>query len=388
MPLALPISNFVTVTVALPGVGLRPYAVNNLLIVTSETPVDPLAAGYGQYRDSASVKLDWGSDSEVYDQAIAIFSQAPNILSGNGVLTVVQRVEESGEPPESFGGCMARVTEVLGLFYGGAVVCGYTPDDDELIDAVAYGQANNKLVGVARNDSSALTPSTGIFATITEAANTAGRGWYYTLGAVESRVSLAAYMSRLMSVDYTGSNTTLNMQAKTLVGVSPDTGITQTILGQLADLGADCYANFGGGGQELGKVYASLANQPSDLVQNTNWLSNALQVAVANVLFTTSTKIPQTEPGMQILEGAIQDVLETGVRNGFIAPGAWNGPDRFGDPVTFLRNIAETGYYIYHTPIALQSQADRAARRAPLFQVAVKTAGAVDTCSVLTLIEP
>lgn len=387
MPLQLPITNFVTITVTQPGAGLLPYAVNNLLIVTSETPVESLTNGYGLYLNTASVAADWGTGSEVYDQAVAIFSQAPNITTGNGILIIAPLLSDS-DSTETLAEALARISDVAGVFYGGAVVAGWTPDDDELIDGVAYGQANRKLIGVARDTSAALTPSTGIFATITGAQQTQGRLWYYTLSALDSRISLAAYMSRLMSVDYTGSNTTLNMHAKTLVGVSPDTGITQTVLGQLATLGADCYPSFGGGGQELGKVFTSGANFFSDLVQNTNWLASALQVAGFNALAQVGTKIPQTEPGMQTLEGAYVAVLEQAVNNGFLAPGAWNGADRFGDPVAFLRNIAESGYYVYHTPIALQSQANREAREAPLVQIAAKTAGAINSSNVLVSIEP
>jgi Protein of unknown function (DUF3383) len=386
MPLQLPITNFVTITVTQPGAGLLPYAVNNLAIFTKETPVGSLTEGYGVYINSASVKADWGSDSEVYAQALAIFSQAPNILTGGGNLLIVPFAETSGDP-QTLAEIMAYADETLGIFYGGALVAGYTPDDEELIDAVTYGQANRKLVYVARNDSSALTADTGIFAVITEAQQSQGRLLYYTAGASESREFAAAYASRLQSVDYTGSNTALNMHAKTLTGISPDTGITQTVLSELATLGADCYPSFGGGGQTLGKVYCSVANSPSDLVQNTNWLANALQVAGFNALAQTSTKIPQTEQGMGALKGAYTRVLQQGVANGFLAPGEWNSPDTFGDPDTLKRNILQAGFYVYSLPVVLQNQADRAARRAPLIQIAGKSAGAIDSSNVLVEIE-
>lgn len=386
MPLQLPITNFVSITVTQPGAGLLPYAVNNLAIFTKEIPVGSLTDGYGLYLDSASVKADWGSDSEVYAQALAIFSQAPNIITGGGNLIIVPFAETSGDP-QTLDEIMAYTDETLGVFYGGALVAGYTPADDELLDAVTYGQANRKLVYVARHDSSALTPSTGIFAVITEAQQSQGRLLYYTLGATESREFAAAYASRLQSVDYTGSNTTLNMHAKTLTGVSPDTGVTQTILGQLATLGADAYPSFGGGGQTLGKVFTSGANSFSDLVQNTNWLANALQVAGFNALAQTATKIPQTEQGMGALIGAYTKVMQQAVLNGFLAPGTWNSPDSFGDPVALIRNIAQAGFYIYSLPIVLQNQADRAARKAPLIQIAGKSAGGINSSSVLVEIE-
>ncbi len=388
MPLQLPITNFVSITVTQPGAGLLPYAVNNLAIFTKEVPVGDLTAGYGLYLDSASVKADWGSDSEAYSQALAIFGQAPNIITGGGILMIVPFAQSSGSgDSQTLADIMAYTDDTLGIYYGGALVAGYTPDDNELIDAVTYGQANRKLVYVARNESTALTADTGIFAVITGAQQSQGRLLYYTLGAEESREFAAAYASRLQSVDYSGSNTTLNMHAKTLTGVSPDTGISQTILGQLETLGADCYASFGGGGQTLGKVFTSGANTFSDLVQNTNWLANALQVAGFNALAQTATKIPQTEQGMGALKGAYIRVLQQGVTNGFLAPGAWNSPDTFGDPEALIRNILQTGFYVYSTPIVLQSQADRAQRKAPLIQIAAKSAGAINSSNVLVVVE-
>lgn len=387
MPNQLPITNFVSITVTQPGAGLLPYAVNNLAIFTKEIPVGGLDAGYGVYLDSGSVKADWGSDSEAYAQALAIFSQAPNIITGGGNLIIVPFGDTSGEP-QTLADVMAFATDNLGVFYGGALPCGYTPTDEELEAAATYAQANRKLLYAARNEVSALTPSTGFFAVITGAQQSQTRSLYYTIGAEESRLFAAAYASRLQSVDYTGSNTTLNMHAKTLVGISPDTGVTQTNLNQLATLGADCYADFGGGGQSLGKVFCSLANQPSDLVQNTNWLANALQVAGFNALAQTSTKIPQTEQGMGALKAAYITVLQQGINNGFLAPGQWNSPDTFGNPVDLIRNILQVGYYVYSIPITQQSQANRAARQAPLIQIAAKSAGGIDSSSVLVEIEP
>jgi hypothetical protein len=391
MPLQLPINNFVTISVTQPGAGLLPYAVNNLLIVSREQPVEPLTLGYGIYRSASDVANDWGSSSEVYDQAVSVFSQAPNILSGGGELIIVNQLIDSDDT-ETFEQALIRTTDVLGVFYGAAMVCGYSPDDDELKDAVDYGQANRKLIAVVRDQPSAITPVTGIFAQITAAQQNQARLLYYpTTGTPDpgkdSRIFAAAYMSRLLSVDYTGSNTTINMHAKTLVGILPNTATSQTVLNALKTLGADCYPSFGGGGQTLGKVFTSGANTYADLVQNTNWLTNALQVAGFNALAQVGTKIPQTESGMATLKGAYTRVLQQAVDNGFLAPGRWNGPDTFGDPVALIRNVEEAGFYVYSLPIVLQSQANRAARQAPLIQIAAKSAGAINSSNVLVSIE-
>ena len=52
-----------------------------------------------------------------------------------------------------------------------------------------------------------------------------------------------------------------------------------------------------------------------------------------------------------------------------------------------MRNIEEFGFYIYHMPVAEQSQTDRQARKAPVYQIAGKEAGAVHKANILIYIE-
>ena len=83
------------------------------------------------------------------------------------------------------------------------------------------------------------------------------------------------------------------------------------------------------------------------------------------------------------LKSVYQGVCETSVRNGVVAPGTWNTAVPFGDPETFKKNIEEKGYYIYSIPVSQQAQVEREARKAPLVQIAVKTAGAIHSTNVM-----
>lgn len=381
MPLQLPITNFVNITVTQPGAGLLPYAVNNLAIFTQETPVVSLTAGYGVYLNAASVATDWGTTSEAYQQAAAVFSQSPNILTGGGQLIIVPFTAST------LTAAMTNADTTLGIFYGGVLWCGYHPLDAEVIAAAAYCQANRHILFAVSHEASDIVPTTGLFAVLKGASDSQARCLYYTTSALTARLFAAAYASRLFSVDYTGSNTAINMHAKSLATVSPDTGISQTILSYCLTNGIDTYPSFGGGGQSLGKVFTSGANGGfSDDIQNANWLVFALQVAGFNALAQTSTKIPQTEQGMASLKDAYIQVMNQAVDCGYLAPGAWTSPDTFGDPATLIRNVAQSGFYVYSKPVALQSIADRAARKAPLIQIAGKSAGGINSSNVLVSI--
>jgi hypothetical protein len=176
----------------------------------------------------------------------------------------------------------------------------------------------------------------------------------------------------------------LTMHLKDLVGITPDPGITQTILEACKTIGADVYTYIG----PLPKVFSTGGNTFFDQVYGTLWLVYALQVSVFNALATTFTKVPQTEPGMAILRNAVTSVLQRAVVNGFSAPGAWNSPQLFGNPEDLKENVLLHGWYVYSAPVNLQSQTAREEREAPLIQAAVKLAGAVQSANVIVYLNP
>ncbi len=112
-----------------------------------------------------------------------------------------------------------------------------------------------------------------------------------------------------------------------------------------------------------------------DEIHGLDWLANAIQTELYNLLYTAATKVPQTEDGVAILTAVIKSCCEEGVRNGLIGRGLrWNtvgfGTLKFGD-------ILPAGYYIYSPPIVDQAQSEREQRISPLFQVACKLAGSI-----------
>jgi hypothetical protein len=189
----------------------------------------------------------------------------------------------------------------------------------------------------------------------------------------------AAYASRGLSVNFNGSNTTITMALKTLVGIQPDPTITQTLYNQAAAAGADCYVSYQGDSAAT----SNGANSYFDSVYNLQWAIGALQVAGFNFLAQTGTKVVQTESGVTGLKGAYGTVCAQGVSNAYLAPGTWTSPTTFGNPALLISNIANVGYYIYSSPIAQQLQTARVARQAPLIQIAFKEAGAIQSSNVI-----
>lgn len=256
--------------------------------------------------------------------------------------------------------------------------------EDAVIKTLATGvQSRDKYYVETFASTEDVEPTTGICSQIKDASETKTRCILYTKGIDDRNLAKAAYISRGSSVNFAGSNTTNTLNLKSLVGVTPDNSINQTILDKTEIAGADIYTSV----SSLSVVLSFGSNDYFDNIYNDLWFKLALEVAGFNYLRQTNTKIPQTEQGMEGLKGAWGKVCEQGIRNGMIAAGTWNSSETFGNPDDLRRNISDIGYYIYSLPIALQSQADREQRKAPLGQIAIKRAGAIHSSDVIVVIE-
>jgi len=230
---------------------------------------------------------------------------------------------------------------------------------------------------------SSTTDIAGIATTVQSSTQTKTRLLLHTLGLQTAQLFTAAYAGRGFSVDFTGVNTALTMNLKSLANVPVDTGMTETLYQQSLVAGVDTYDSWGVEG-----VSSSGGNDYFDNVYNKIWLGLAMQVAKFNYLKATNGKIPQTEDGMTGFKNASSQVLQQAVQNGVLAIGlTWNSGDTFGDPNSLRRNITEQGYYIYTQPIAQQLESDRQARKAPVEQDAVKFAGAIHSADVIINVE-
>lgn len=376
----LDITNVVTISLSAAQTGLGEYNVNNLAIFTSDTAGDTFGdLGYKIYKSPKEVGIDFGTTSTTYKMALSVFAQTPNILNGDGYLVVIPLSYESGSGYETLADAINRTASLVQYF---GILSTKDYDASEVSDAAAVVQTMNKMMFVVSNDAADIA-ATGSFHDIAEAGYDKTRCLAYLSDTTEpAKVMAAAYAGRALSTQFEASNTTQTMHLKDLTGVVADPTMTQTQLNLCQSCGADAYVNIAG----VAKTFTSGANGFFDQVYNRCWFLGALEVAGFNALAKVSTKVPQTEPGMTILKGAYRLVCERGVRNGYLAPGAWNSADRFGDVEAMLRNIEEVGYYIYSLPVNQQAQTEREERKAPVVQIAVKEAGAIHSSNVIVYI--
>jgi len=298
----------------------------------------------------------------------------------------------------------------VGYFKGASATtaAGTDADGETLVDAITRTTNDVSYCGVITNldmqDSLIETTATfiqandfiwlqhvasiqdiaGIGHDITDASETQTRILLHTNSLVTANLMKAAYAGRGFSTNFDGSATASTMNLKTLVGINADTGISQTNYEAAKENGVDLYVSYSGSPG----VLSTGANNYFDNVYANFALKFALEAAGFNFLKQTNTKIPQTENGMNGLKSAYAQVLERFVRNSVVAPGVWTSSETFGDPEIFRQNIEDNGYYIYSIPVSQQNPIERAERKAPLVQIAIKLAGAIHTSDVIVVINP
>ena len=364
------ISEVINVSVSTPPAGLALQSVSNLLCMTKDYPVAVIADGdFRVYTSATDVATDWGTASNAYKAAVAVFSQSPNIITGGGKF-IIAKLATGTSSETALGALIPQV------FFGGFATT-FTETDAEIVATATAAKTAGKLMGIASSDVAELEPA-GLFGLIQDGTLTNGRCLFHS-DALQVEGFKWGYLSRAMSVNFSGANTTNTMHLKQIAGVQADEGLTSTLLGKAKLEGVDVYANIAG----RASILSYGANIFFDEVFNLAWLKLALEVAGFNVLAQTQTKLPQTEAGMDVLKGGYRQVCAQAVINAMAAPGTWTSPDTFGSPEDFKRNIEEQGYFIYSQPISQQSSVDRDARKAPLVQIALKLAGAVHSSDVI-----
>jgi hypothetical protein len=186
-----------------------------------------------------------------------------------------------------------------------------------------------------------------------------------------------SYMARAHVVNFSAENSALTMHLKTLSVAAEDYNETQIAAAKA--VGLDIYTTI----KQTPVVLTSGANDFVDNRYNLIAFIDAVQTDMYNLLKLTSVKIPQTKRGVNQLIDQGEKTTRGFVRAGVFAPGTWSSPDYFGDRDTFDRNIEENGFYWLAGELADQSQADRAARKSPVLQAAVKNAGAIHSVDII-----
>ena len=277
---------------------------------------------------------------------------------------------------------MAAVTTLtsgassIGTSYG-LMIADTSVTTNQHLAVAAYIEALNPsmIYGITTQDPATIDPTQ----TTDLASQLKGFNYKRTFSqySTSSPYAVASIFGRAFTVDFTGNNTTITLKFKTEPGVTAES-LTETQAATLKAKNCNVFVNYRNGTAIIQE--GVMANGYFfDEVHGTDWLQDDVQNAVWNLLYTSPTKVPQTDPGVHLITTVIENSLADAVNNGLVAPGQWNAPG-FGQ--LSMGDFLPKGYYVYAPSVSTQSEAIRSTRVAPTIQCAIKLAGAVHFANV------
>lgn len=375
----LPVSNIVNVDVIMSPTAASGRNFGSLLILGTSTVI-PVAERIRQYAAIEDIANDFGVDSPEYEAALVYFSQSPKptqIFIGRWAKTADDDSEaDTGETAEEAVTACLQYTNWYGLVVADKSVGDVlTASEVIAIAKVIEASGVSRIFGVTSSDAGIIDGnSTSDIAALLKEGKFARTFIQYS---TKNPYAAVSAFGRAFTVNFNGSNTTITLKFKQ----EPTVPYETLTIGQAAAIDA-----------KKANVYVYYANDTAILQQGVmsngdffderhglDWLQNYVQTNLFNLLYTSTTKIPQTDAGVTCLISNVEQSMDQAVTNGLVAAGMWNGGPLGqlspGDALT-------KGYYVYAQPLAQQAQADREARKAPLIQVACKLAGAVHYADV------
>lgn len=273
--------------------------------------------------------------------------------------------------------CAAELADRSNAWYGLMFQASVQPTDDQSIDVSSFIEALDvsRIYGVTITDTNVLSALV-----TTDLASRQKDGGYLRSFCQysENAYAIASLFGRAFSVNFNAQNSTITLMFKQEPSVVPEE-LTSTQANVLKDKRCNVFVEYD---NDTAIIQYGVMSGPAyiDEIQNLDWFRDAVQNACYNLLYTSPTKIPQTDAGSNQLVNAINGVCDEAVNNGMVAPGVWTSPVEFGQLKT--GQYLKSGYYTYVQPMALQSQADREQRKCPPIQTAIKLAGAIQEMDV------
>lgn len=384
------ISNFTSITdgamvISVNGKNVKLNGIN----FSQETNLNGVAARIGEKINTATITWN-ASDSRFVVTSNTTgktgsvgFAYSPE--SGTDLSALLKLVQESGATPvsgmdgETIVDAVTTLADFSSDWYGLVVTSTLSTDEVKGIANLIGAAGSSRVFGYTTQDTAVLDSTKE-----DDSASILKAGKYqrvFTQYSSSTPYAAASAFGRAFSVNFNGNNTTITLKFKQEPGVKAET-LTTSQANTLAEKNCNVFVNYDNDTAIIQE--GVMANGDFfDERHGLDWLQNFVQTNLYNLLYTSTTKIPQTEQGSTTLLTNVEQSLAQAVTNGLLAPGIWNGGSigqlASGDTLT-------KGYYVYIQPLAEQTQSEREKRKSPPIQVACKLAGAVHFADVLITI--
>lgn len=292
----------------------------------------------------------------------------------------------SGYAAESPVQCVEVLDSLSSVWYGltFAATASITSTQYLAVSSFIEGDNVTRMFGIATQDTGSL--SALVSNDIGSLVQAGGYNQTFVQYSSTTLYVAASMFGRMFSVDFSAQNSTIELMYKQQPEVVAE-NLTNTQANALQGKNINAYVSYDNGTSII--QYGTMGNGNFiDEVWGLDWFQNAIQTAVFNLLYTATTKIPQTDAGQNQMLNSCSGVCGNtpggAVYNGLAGPGTWNSSTVFGSLTT--GQYLPLGYYIFSPSIQTQPESERAARQAPPIQIALKLAGAFQGADVLVTV--
>jgi len=277
--------------------------------------------------------------------------------------------------------CATIMDDMSNLWYDLEFVTSTQPSDadHEAVAQFIEAAVPSRIYGYATQDTSSLDVNDNSDLGSAMKALTLARTYgQYSSSTIYAPASL---FGRIATVNYEGTKTAITLKFKRQPGVVAER-LTKTQASSLQTKRLNVFVHYDNDRDIIQEGVMANGDFIDERI-GCDALQNALQVDVWNLLYTSTTKVPQTDEGSELIKAVCKKVCAQFVRNGWGAPGIWNGP-----PIGQINtgDNLPAGFYVYAPPYSTQSQADREARKSVPIQIAFKLAGAVHFVDVSVVV--
>ena len=325
-----------------------------------------------------------GPSGNAITLAASVATPSGATLVGGSGTAIAGKLNMSASPAYVANGINAETAlhavQVLDNIYGntwyGLVVPSASDVDHLAIANYIDADTVQHFYGVTTQDNAVLIPNnqTSVAYLLKQQNNDRCMVQYSSM----SPYAVVSALARILTTNWGGSNTAITLMYKTEPGITPES-LTVDQTNALESVNCNVYVNY-----TNDVAILENGNTPSgqwvDAIIGADWFATYIQLSVFNTLYTTKTKISQTDAGVNTLATVVESSCDQARLNGLVGPGIWNeagfGQLNTGDELP-------NGYYVYAPPIATQNPADRAARKSVPIQVAAKFTGAVHTADIV-----
>lgn len=366
--MTLPVSSIVNVSISLAALAAGPRSFGSLLILGTTSGVIDKIERMREYSGIDGVAEDYGVDDPEYKAALAYFGQSPKPRT-----LYIGYWDKTGL--ESVQAAVAECLQSL-KWYGLTIAADLTDIEVDAVAALIEASDPVRMFGYTTQQEDSLS-ATSTTDTAYKLKNKNYRRTFVIFSS-DNPYAAASVFGRAFSVNFRGTNTTITLKFKQLPGIAAeDLKISEA--SALKAKNCNVFASYNNGTSIL-QEGVMCDGAFFDEVHGLDWLQNHLETALWNLYYTSTTKIPQTPAGMNRQCTVLERACEQGLTNGLLGEGQWNG-DSFGALET--GDYLPKGFYVYANSLDDQAQSEREARKAPVFQIASKLAGAIHFADVI-----